>query len=344
MMKTFVAACVVLCGMAGSAWGQAKEAAQKPPAEAKKAAAKPEKITVDLGGGVKMEMTLIPAGEFMMGSGESALAMAEFFNEIYSEGYLKPDPYNYEHPQHRVRITRPFYLGTYHVTRGQFRQFVADTHYKTDAEKGEKPGTWGWNPDRKDFRWNEKDSWRSVGFAQSDEHPVVNVSWNDAVALCEWLSRKEGKTYRLPTEAEWEYACRAGTTTRYYSGDDPEALTKVGNVADAALRAKIPDWKYTIKANDGYVFTAPVGKFKPNAFGLYDMHGNAWQWCADRYDPEYYAASPLDDPTGPGSGDARVLRGSSWSFRAVDARSANRFACSPDARHDDAGFRVARTK
>ena len=107
---------------------------------------------------------------------------------------------------------------------------------------------------------------------------MVNVSWNDAVAFCKWLSQKEGKTYRLPTEAQWEYACRAGTTTRYYSGDDPETLAKVANVADATFKAKFPDWKSTIKASDGYVFTAPVGQFKPNAFGLYDMHGNAWQW------------------------------------------------------------------
>ncbi len=112
---------------------------------------------------------------------------------------------------------------------------------------------------------------------------MVNVSWNDAVAFCKWLSKKEGNTYRLPTEAEWEYACRAGTTTRYYSGDDPETLAKVGNVADATAKAKFPDWKYTIKASDGYVFTSPVGSFQPNAFGLYDMHGNAWQWCADWY-------------------------------------------------------------
>ena len=99
-----------------------------------------------------------------------------------------------------------------------------------------------------------------MGFEQTDEHPVVNVSWNDAVACCKWLSRKEGKTYRLPTEAEWEYACRAGTTTRYYSGDDPETLAKVGNVADAMLKAKMPDANQTIKASDGYVFTSPVGQ------------------------------------------------------------------------------------
>ena len=185
-----------------------------------------------------------------------------------------------EHPQRRVRITKPFYLGTYHVTRGQFRQFVnADSDgYKTDAEKGGRRGPGGLGPQRrKDFEWNEKYSWRNPGFEQSDEHPVVCVSWNDAIAFCNWLSKKGGKTYRLPTEAEWEYACRAGTKTRYYSGDDPETLATVGNVGDAAAKASFPDWKGTIKANDGYVFTSPVGKFKPNPFGLYDMHGNAWQ-------------------------------------------------------------------
>jgi formylglycine-generating enzyme required for sulfatase activity len=171
-----------------------------------------------------------------------------------------------------VRITKPFYLGTYHATRGQFREFVADTHYKTDAEKGERPGgpgVFGWDPDKKDFIFNEKYSWRKAAFEQTDKHPVVNVSWNDAMAFCKWLSKKENNTYRLPTEAEWEYACRAGTTTRYYSGDDPETLAKVGNVADETLKAKFPDWEYAIKANDGYVFTSPVGSFKLNAFGLY---------------------------------------------------------------------------
>ncbi len=225
-------------------------------AEEPKAASGEKQITNSIG----MKLTLVPSGEFMMGSGESAEETAKLFKS--------------EHPQHRVRITKPFYMGTYHVTRGQFRQFVAETHYKTDAEKGERPLVLGWNPEKKEFDNNDY-SWRNTGFQQTDEHPVVNVSWNDAGAFCQWLSKKEGKTYRLPTEAEWEYACRAGTTTRYYSGDDPETLAKVGNVADAAAKAQFPDWTWTIKANDGYVFTAPVGKFKPNAFGLYDMHGNA---------------------------------------------------------------------
>jgi len=292
---------------------------------------------------IGMKLVLIPAGEFMMGSGESAEATAAFFNKTYGDDLLKAGLFKNEHPQHKVRITKPFCLGTYQVTRGQFRQFVADTGYKTDAEKGEKPGAYGWNPDTKDFEFNEKYSWRNAGFEQTDEHPVVNVSWNDAVAFCKWLSRKEGKTYRLPTEAEWEYACRAGTTTRYYSGDDPETLARVGNVADAAAKAKFPDWTYTIKASDGYVFTAPVGKFKPNAFGLFDMHGNAWQWCADRYGADYYAKCPADDPTGPDSGDDRVHRGGSWYGRPFSARSAKRFRNWPDFRLNVVGFRVART-
>ena len=279
---------------------------------------------------IGMKLVLIPAGEFMMGSRESAEHTAAFFSKTYGEDFLKPDDFKDEHPRHRVRITKPFYLGTYHVTRGQFRQFVADSGYKTDAEKLALGGV--------------GDSWRNAGFEQTDEHPVVNVSWNDAVAFCKWLSKKEGKTYRLPTEAEWEYACRAGTTTRYYSGDDPETLAKVGNVADAAAKAKFPDWTWTIKANDGYAFMAPVAKFKPNAFGLYDMHGNAWQWCADWYGAEYYAKSPADDPTGPDSGNVRVLRGGSWYHRLGLIRAAARGRCSPADQDNCVGFRVARTQ
>ena len=292
---------------------------------------------------IGMKLTLVPSGEFLMGSGESAEETAAFFKKNYGMDLLTADFFKDEHPQHRVRITKPFYLGTYHVTRGQFRQFVKDSGYKTDVEKGDKPGAWGWDPEKKKFGFNEEYSWRNVGFEQTDEHPVVNVSWNDAVAFCKWLSHKEGKTYRLPTEAEWEYACRAGTTTRYSSGDDPETLAKVANVADATAKAKLPNWARPIKARDGYVFTSPIGQFKPNAFGLYDMHGNACQWCADWYGEDYYSKSPIDDPTGPDTGDVRVLRGGSWVDKPYYSRSASRSWDIPVSRGNNTGFRVVRT-
>jgi formylglycine-generating enzyme len=309
------------------------------------AAAEPKPDTTrQITNSIGMKLTLIPSGEFMMGSGESAEATAAFFNKTYGENGLNANKFRDALPQHRVRITRPFYLGTYHVTRGQFREFIADMHYKTDAEKRDPQGAVGWNPDTNKFRFDKKYSWRDAGFEQTDEHPVVNVSWNDAAAFSAWLSKKEGKTYRLPTEAEWEYACRAGTTTRYHSGDDPETLAMVGNVGDAAFKAKFPDYKYTIKASDGYVFTAPVGRFLPNAFGLYDMHGNASQWCADWHGAEYYAASPVDDPRGPDSGTERECRGGSWGDGPHFNRSADRGGVIPFNRNNLTGFRVARTQ
>ena len=265
---------------------------------------------------IEMKLVLVPPGEFLMGSGESAAETAALWKKSYGRDDLKPDAFQDEHPQHRVRITRPFYLAARHVTRGQFRTFVADSGYKTEAENGKNPGAWGWNPDKKTFGFNKTYSWRKAGFAQTDEHPVINVSWNDAMAFCRWLGHKEGKTYRLPTEAEWEYACRAGTTTRYSCGDDPQSLTKHGNIADAALKSLFPERKYAVEASDGHAFTSPAGSFQPNAFGLYDMHGSAWQWCSDWYQPGYYAVSPMDDPTGPDSGSDRVLRGGCWERRA----------------------------
>ena len=146
--------------------------ADKAPTAAEPTAHRPKQITNSIG----MKLTLVPSGEFMMGSKESAEETAAFFNKTYggqvgSGRKLATDLFKDEHPQHRVRITRPFYLGTYHVTRGQFRQFVADTSYKTDAEKGEKPGAFGWDPDKKEFGFNAKYSWRNAGFEQTDEHP-----------------------------------------------------------------------------------------------------------------------------------------------------------------------------
>lgn len=287
---------------------------------------------------IGMKLVLIPAGEFMMGSSESTEESMKAY-EAYKTWELTAEWFKSEHPQHQVRITKAYYLGTYEVTRGQFRQFVEATGYKTMAEKDVEGGR-GLDEKGEGIQKPEY-SWRNPGFPQTDEHPVVNVSWNDAAAFCEWLSRKEGKTYRLPTEAEWEYACRAGTATRYQNGDDPEALPKVGNVRDAAAKEKFPDWTGTIHASDGYVFTAPVGQFRPNAFGLYDMHGNAEEWCADALGD--YIASPADDPRGPNSGILTALRGGSWYGGPLAGRSAARNGNGPAYRDYDIGFRVART-
>lgn len=339
-MRDFVFVYIALFTMAGTVFSEPQEP--------------PKSYRADLGGGMKMELVLIPAGNFKMGSGESAKDTAAFFNKAYRKNFpadleegVEANFFEGEHPQHEVRITKPFYMGTYPVLRDQFKQFVVDTGYKTEKDKDRKLLAWGWDSDKKQFSNDEKYSWQKTGFKQTDEHPVVNVTWNDAVAFCNWLSKKEGKTYRLPTEAEWEYSCRAGTTTRYPSGDDPKTLGKVPELADlvdAPVRAKMPDWKYMIRDSDNYVFTSPVGKSKPNAFGLYDMHGNAFQWCSDKYGDTYYATSPTDDPTGPDSGKERVIRGGTWTFRPLGARSAERNKTEPDGRNCAAGFRVVRTQ
>ncbi|HUT11297.1 MAG TPA: formylglycine-generating enzyme family protein [Thermoguttaceae bacterium] len=269
-----------------------------------------------------MKMVLIPPGEFMMGSPE---------NEKDREDGEK---------QHRVRITKAFYLGVYEVTVEDFRRFVDATGYKTDAERIGF-GRYALPLEQRDI--DTLGTWRNhPAFNQEDNHPVVNVSWNDAVAYCEWISDKEGQTYRLPTEAEWEYACRAGTTTRYYHGDDEEGLTEFENVADAAAKEK-KGFEWALTSSDGYVFTSPVGSFRPNGFGLYDMHGNVREWCQDGADDnDYYESSPTHDPMGPASGEYRVCRGGNWSCAPMYCRSAARNCCFlPNDRFDHTGFRLA---
>ncbi len=278
---------------------------------------------------IGMKLVLIPAGEFTMGSPDT-----------------DTDAKAQEKPQHRVRITRPFYLGATEVTVGQFRRVVERAGYRTEAETDGKGGL-GWDVATGTFHNGPQYTWRNPGFAQTDEHPVVMVSWNDALAYCKLLSEMEGLKlydgYRLPTEAEWEYACRAGTTSRYQFGDDPEMLPLVGNVPDGSIKAEYPDFKNpTIAARDGFSNTAPVGQFRPNAFNLYDMHGNVWEWCQDGYDKNYYGQSPGADPAGPLGASARVLRGGAWVSNPLNARSAMRSGTTPGFRNYDLGFRVVR--
>jgi formylglycine-generating enzyme required for sulfatase activity/serine/threonine protein kinase len=290
------------------------------------ATAQPEYLTTGVG---QIKLRLIPAGQFMMGSDESDPGS-------HSDEVVVRDG---KRRKHLVRITQPFYLGVTEVTRGQFRIFADDTGYKTETEKDGK-GAFGWNEETKRFEQNPKFTWQNAGYQQSDEHPVVNVSWNDAQAFITWLSEKEGKAFRLPTEAEWEYACRAGTTTRFSSGDDLESLASVANVADATAKEKFPRWT-TIAARDGFVYTAPVGQFRPNAFDLYDMHGNVWEWCSDWYDANYYKQSPTDDPRGPDAAAIRVIRGGGWGGRLEYCKSAYRLRLAPGDRCNAAGFRLA---
>jgi formylglycine-generating enzyme required for sulfatase activity len=289
---------------------------------------------------IGMSLTLVPPGEFLMGNGESVEAILEFGRSV---GWTDAKSENFEdaQPQHKVRISRPYFLGTHEVTKGQFGRFVAASKYKTDAERDGKGGWWYTAGAANPFRPAAKATWREWGVEQTDDSPVVNVSWNDAVAFCDWLTKQEQRTYRLPTEAEWEFACRAGTTGRYSHGDDPEGLVKVGNVADATAHET---WKVPVRlrADDKFPFTAPVGRFEPNAFGLCDMHGNVWEWCLDRADVEYYRTAPPIDPIGPAAGDKRVGRGGSWYDPPWKCLSAYRRAASPDDRRGNLGFRVAR--
>jgi formylglycine-generating enzyme len=238
---------------------------------------------------------------------------------------------------HEVTLTKDYYLGIHHVTRGEFRKFVEAENFKTEAEADGKGG-YGWDAEAKDWKMAPKYTWRNPGFTQSDTHPVVEVSWNDAVAYTEWLSKKDGRTYRLPTEAEWEYACRAGTKTRFFFGDDDEDLAKFANVADADFRAATgKDWG--IKASDGFAFTSPVGSFKPNKWGLFDMHGNVYAWCSDWYGK--YGGEAETNPRGAATGSSRVYRGGSWFSYAWVCRSAFRYGIDPSFRRDFLGFRLA---
>ena len=253
---------------------------------------------VDLGGGVKMTFVLVPAGSFTMGSTEADIKAVVAKWPESKEEWLAG-----EKPAHKVTLSKAFHMGKHEVTVGQFRRFAEATGYKTDAEKG--TGFKGALvfADGKG-KLAEDASWRNPYFKQTDEHPAVCVSWNDALAFVDWLNATDkakpaGFTYRLPTEAEWEYACRAGTTTWYQWGDDPDKGKGWCNAADLTAKKAFPQIS-VFNWDDGFLYTAPVGSFKANAFGLYDMHGNAWEWCQDWYGP--YQGGDQTDPSGAASG------------------------------------------
>jgi formylglycine-generating enzyme required for sulfatase activity len=251
------------------------------------------KLALDCGGGVKLELVRIPAGRFMMGSpagGPEADVVREI-KEIWREISWG----EYDETQHEVTITKPFYMGIYEVTQGQWRAVM------------------GGNPS--EFK--------------GDDNPVEKVSWDDAMDFCRKLSAKSGRKVRLPTEAEWEYACRAGTTTAFNTG------------ATISTDQANYDGNYTYGNGRKGVYrkkTTPAGSFPANAWGLYDMHGNVWEWCSDRYGD--YDLTKSKDPQGVSSGTPRVIRGGSWDSDPRRCRSAIRGRLEPGDRYDSVGFRV----
>lgn len=291
---------------------------------------------------INMKLVEIPAGEFEMG------AEADIDETIRQFPDCDRSWLTAELPRHTVKISRPFLMGQYEVTLNQFLKFYHDSKYKVDAEIDGNP-SWGFDKQGNLIESLRFRPWDPIAWKIELNHPVIYVTWDDAVAFCDWLSAKEGHIYRLPTEAEWEYACRAGTYHQYSFGDDPEELVKYANSADVSrLNFFYPDSKDDelrsrfLSGNDKFVWTAPVGKFLPNKFGLYDMHGNGWEWCFDWFDPNYYEESPSEDPPGPISGETHVLRGGGFYDAPFHLRCARRHSELPSGRDYGSSFRVVR--
>ncbi len=253
---------------------------------------------MEITNGVGMRLALIPAGPFWMGS------------QPDEEGDEEDEDTSDEEPRHRVRITQPFWMGVFPVTQAEY-----------EAVTGRNPSHFS-----KTGRGKSK-----VKKLDTSTFPVEMVDWGDAVAFCTALSARPeekaaGRSYRLPSEAEWEYACRAGLASgRFHFGGEK-------------LRKDQANWR---DAKLGR--TCPVGMYLPNAWGLYDMHGNVDEWCHDWYDPTYYDGSPAADPPGPDDGEERVTRGGTWRSFEAGCTTACRYGVGPDESDDAIGLRVVMT-
>ena len=259
------------------------------------------------------EMVVVPPGSFRMGD-------------------LGGGGFSVENPDHTVDIAYTFAVGKYEVTRGEFTAFVRESGHTTDGACNHYTGS--------EWKKSASVTWRDPGYRQTDRHPVVCVEWTDAKAFAAWLSRKTGRTYRLLSEAEWEYVARAGSTSKYPFGNAEEALCAHGNGADESTGFP---WRNTA-CSDGYSRqTAPVGSFEPTAFGVHDTLGNVWEWVEDCWHARYDGAPTMGEAwTGGGDCSRRVLRGGSWTNAPGVLRSANRGKLLTDDRYFMLGFRVVR--
>jgi sulfatase modifying factor 1 len=268
------------------------------------------------------QMVVVPAGRFLMGSPSGEIGIGTD-----------------ESPQRSVTIAYPFAVSRFAITRAEFTRFVRATGRRIDSCS---------HPMNNDIHPlngivpRPGISWTNP-FPQTDRHPVVCVSWEDAKAYVAWLGQRTGRPYRLLSESEWEYAARAGTTGDRYYSDDPRQQCEYANGADRSGVARHPTWAGWVPCNDGYAETAPVGSFRPNRFGLYDMLGNVDQWVEDCYQGDYAGVPRDGSPMESCARDWHVARGGDWSMDHQNLRPAGRDVEHPYSRVDTIGFRVARS-
>ncbi len=300
---------------------------------------------LDLGQGVKMELCGIPPGEFMMGSTKVEREWAAGPEGSGGGGRFENEG---EVPR-LTRITNGFWMGRTEVTVGQWKRFVAESGYQTDAEKAGQAYCFDW--DKNNWDWLRGKCWRdpNYGFAVRDEHPVACISWNDAVAFCRWLTEKEraagllkaGLEVRLPAEAEWEYACRGGRAgTKFWWGDSvAEGQGRLNAASDDKPGYWLADFRGPkFPWSDGYACVSPADAFGAkgrNGFGLADMLGNVWEWCLDGYDEKGAHEDVWTGQTG-----WRVLRGCSFYDAPGCVRCAFRSGTHPSCANANGGFRV----
>lgn len=276
------------------------------------------------------EMVYIPAGQFVMGCNEQRA-------EPEADGCAED-----QKPTHEVKVPA-FGLSKTEVTLAQFREFVTATNYKTSAEQ---QGACFGDPSGKG-EWDEiaGATWQKPGFTQTEQHPVTCISWVDAQAYIKWLNKETKANYRLPTEAEWEYAARSGNYDQPYPwGKTGDEGCTAANMADQALKKSIPDWSGALaKCDDGQVYTAPVGSYQANSYGLKDMQGNVWEWVQDCYHDSYEQAPTDGSAWEVDECTNKALRGGSWFGEPGLISPSDRFGFEQDTADFSLGFRLAKS-